>query len=79
MILLLGPAAQAAGVRDLDELYEKKPAQPWGTIFKRFFNHSEFGKSYALVVGIGDYGGEWPGLGDAPLDDAQTGARLPDQ
>lgn len=59
----------AQGSRDLDEIYQKASGPTWGEVFRHVFGGSEFGKSYALVIGISDYS-YWPYL-EASFVDAK--------
>lgn len=54
---------------NIEEIYQKKESKSWGDVFYNLFNRKDFGKSYALVVGIGDYQQEWLKL-EAPFRDA---------
>jgi TPR repeat protein len=63
-LLVLSDPSAAAGV---DETYEK-PAAPIADSVVRFFQQSGFGKSYAVVIGVGDYD-KLPKL-QAPPNDA---------
>lgn len=66
-VALLAPAAWADGI---DETYRKPAGSPsWGSIFASFYDEGRFDRSYALVVGIGDYD-DWPHL-EAPPRDAK--------
>ena len=52
-MLTLLPVGAIAGI---DETYVKPGGGSWGADwFKPMFHGDEFGKSYAVVVGIGDY------------------------
>jgi len=54
---------------DIQELYKKQGDIVWGDIFEWTFNRKEFRKSYALIIGIGDYQKGWQNL-EAPYYDA---------
>lgn len=58
--------AQDSGI---DETYVKNTKDTWGNIYDFFFDDSRFNKSYALVIGIGNYNSEWGTL-EAPAKDA---------
>ncbi|UFZ07424.1 caspase family protein [Bradyrhizobium ontarionense] len=65
-ILALTCGLARAGV---DETYIRPTELPsWSDLYKNFFGSNEFGKSYAVVIGIGDYD-VYPKL-DAPASDA---------
>lgn len=67
--LWLLPAGIAAAAAGIDETYVKPGGGNWGSdIYRRIFGSDEFGKSYALVIGVGDYTG-YPDL-MAPTNDA---------
>jgi hypothetical protein len=52
-----------------DEIYQKDSGVfTWGQLYTWLFRRSEFNKSYALIIGIGDYN-EWPKL-ESPSHDA---------
>jgi hypothetical protein len=51
-----------------DEYIKSHDHKSWGTIFSEFFSNQGFNKSYALVIGIGDYD-YWKHL-EAPAFDA---------
>lgn len=54
--LILVGSGSAGHAADIDETYVKQGGGAWGQLFKRYFpTAGEFGKSYALVIGIGDY------------------------
>lgn len=53
--LALTVSTAGAQERNLDQTYEKAESFAWGDIYRQIFNRSGFGKSYALVIGIGDY------------------------
>jgi len=55
--------------KNIDEIYQKKGSTSWGDIYSKFFNRNEFRKSYALVIGVGDYNQDWNKL-EAPYHDA---------
>lgn len=52
-----------------DEYIKSHDHKSWGTIFSEFFPNQGFNKSYALVIGIGDYD-YWKHL-EAPPTDAK--------
>ena len=65
LLYLIFGSAKAEGI---DEVYIR-PGNGWGTdIFGKIFNNSQFGKSYAIVIGVGKYE-SFPSL-DAPVHDA---------
>ena len=47
---------------NIEDVYQKKDKRGWGDIFSWIFNRKQFEKSYALVIGIGDYHKDWPKL-----------------
>ncbi len=52
-----------------DEIYQKDTGVfTWGELYSWLFRRSVFNKSYALIIGIGDYN-EWPTL-ESPYHDA---------
>ena len=53
---------------DIEDVYEKQDKRMWGDIYSWTFNRHEFKKSYALVIGIGEYK-DWPRL-ETPYSDA---------
>lgn len=55
--------------KSIEDVYLKPGLDSWGDIFSSIFNRKEFGKSYALIIGIGDYRRGWPKL-EAPYFDA---------
>jgi invasion protein IalB len=57
--------ACAAGI---DDTYVKRGGSSWGEMFSRLLGQRGFGKSYALVIGVGDYD-HYRKL-SAPADDA---------
>ena len=65
---LIGICLQTSKV-NIEEVYQKKDTRSWGEIFSWVFNRKQFEKSYALVIGIGDYQKDWPKL-EAPYYDA---------
>ena len=68
--LLVGWFALPVKALDLDEIYEKpSDGLDWGSIFSRFYERSGFAKSYALVIGMGEYD-HWHDL-DSPVTDAE--------
>ncbi|MGJ4916690.1 caspase family protein [Bradyrhizobium oligotrophicum] len=65
-VLVLTCGLASAGI---DETYTRPAGLPsWSDVYKTFFGSSEFGKSYAIVIGVGDYD-VYPKL-DAPPSDA---------
>jgi len=72
IILLLGLQPKAifaqTGESSISEIYQKPDPNLWGDIFHWVFKKRYFEKSYALVIGVGDYK-EWPKL-EAPYYDA---------
>lgn len=68
-VFVLAAAIVEGRAADIDETYVKQDGSPWGQLLRRYFpTAGEFGKSYALVVGIGDYD-HHPNL-RAPVNDA---------
>ena len=66
-----GPTTALAVQPPLDETYVKPASGTWwGGIFRRYFRDDRFGKSYALVIGVGDYVKDWRKL-EAPPTDAR--------
>ncbi len=55
---------------NIDEVYQKKDSRTFGDIYSWIFNKKIFNKSYALVIGVGDYANGWPTL-EAPYYDAR--------
>jgi tetratricopeptide (TPR) repeat protein len=39
----------------MDDTYVKQGGESWGKYFERLIGHKGFGKSYALIIGVGDY------------------------
>ncbi|MGJ5203154.1 caspase family protein [Bradyrhizobium sp. HKCCYLR20261] len=65
-ILALSCGCALAGI---DETYVRPDGLPsWSDVYKKFFGNNEFGRSYAVVIGVGDYD-IYPKL-DAPAADA---------
>ena len=57
-------SAQAAGI---DEVYRKPDGlRIWGELAADFLGHRGFAKSYALVVGISEYSGDYDSLSVRP-------------
>lgn len=54
---------------NIEDVYQKQGTRGWGDIFSRFFNRKVFKKSYALVIGIGDYQQGWTKI-ESPYYDA---------
>src|SRR3990172_5841440 len=53
----------------IDSIYTKpNSGQVWGDLYSSIFSKNQFGKSYAIVIGIGDYA-KWPKL-ESPYYDA---------
>ncbi len=66
--VVLQPAAVDAA-SGIDETYVKSGSGSWGSdLFERMFGGDEFGKSYAVIVGIGNYSDYRPLK--APANDA---------
>lgn len=55
--------------RDIRNVYERPSDNIWGKLFSYLFMKEEFNKSYALVIGLSDYSGEWGTL-ESPYYDA---------
>ncbi len=56
--------------RDIEQIYQRPDQKYWGQLYNWALGRSEFNKSYALVIGIGDYQKDWPDL-EAPSRDAE--------
>lgn len=56
-------------IDNLDDLYIKNDSTNlWGNIYKTFFNRDSFNKSYAIVIGIGNYKSDWNDIESAYFD-----------
>ena len=55
--------------RDIPKPYERSDNRFWGKIFSKLFQRGTFNKSYAIVIGLSDYSGEWAPL-ESPYYDA---------
>ncbi len=55
--------------RDIPDVYERNADRIWGKMFSEVFKKQAFNKSYALVIGLSDYSGEWRPL-ESPYYDA---------
>jgi len=52
-----------------NQVYEKPAGNAtWGNFFNNFFEKDHFNKSYAVVIGIGDYNSDWLDLSASPVD-----------
>ncbi|MBN2092240.1 DUF1566 domain-containing protein [candidate division KSB1 bacterium] len=56
--------------RDIEQIYQRPEKKSWGQLYNWALGRSEFNKSYALVIGIGDYQKDWPDL-EASSRDAE--------
>ena len=55
LIFILFVKTSQSGEFDIEEIYQKQDTASWGDNFFSIFGRKEFGRSYALVIGIGDY------------------------
>ncbi len=55
MLVLLLQLVRPASAEGIEEVYVR-PGNGWGMdIFRQVFNKNWFGRSYAVVIGVGDY------------------------
>src|SRR5215475_9797904 len=66
LLLALCISCASAGI---DDDYVRPGSSKWGDILERFLGQKGFGKSYALVIGVGNYD-HYPKL-SAPAADAE--------
>jgi len=70
LLLVIQDSHPQTTYSNFEDIYQKDSKQKsWGEIYSSLFKRNDFNKSYALVIGIGEYKKGWPRL-ESPYYDA---------